>query len=137
MARRVTAAALLCGALVAACTTTSTPEPGSPEEVVFARTDCRTITGNAALEMEYERSKQICLGRAEAAAVAATTVIPVGYGIAGGIASGIQRGQAQMQVGTSTAISCMAEQGYVRRTRAEQAQACAAIADQSKRQAGK
>ncbi len=68
------------------------------------------------------------MNRAEAAAVAGTTAIPVGYGVGGAIASGIQRGTAQNQIAIATAKSCMGEYGYIFRTRDQHITACAAIA---------
>ncbi|HVL73315.1 MAG TPA: lipoprotein [Beijerinckiaceae bacterium] len=98
------------------------------ERPLFGRVDCRSIAGNAALEQEFEQAKAICLPRAEAAAVAATANMPRGYGLAGAIVAGIEQGMTRNQIGTSTAVSCMAEQGYLFRTPSAHEQACAAIA---------
>lgn len=106
--------------LLASCQTAQKPE----EEQVFGRVDCQRAEGRPDIAVHYEQASAICKNRAEAAAVAGTTAIPVGQGIGGAIASGIERGAAQNQIGAATAISCMAEQGYVRRTRSEHDRIC-------------
>lgn len=101
-------------------------EPPPPPQV-WGRVDCQRASGNPELQLEFERSRTVCLGRAEAAAVAGTSGIQPGYGIGGAIASGIARGVAQDQIQTATALSCMAEHGYLMRTQAEHDANCAAI----------
>lgn len=108
--------------LLASCATP--PAPGSSEEPIWFRADCKRISGNADLERQFELSKDICLNRGAAAGVASTASLPVGYGTAGAISSGMQRGLEQASVEKSTTVSCMAEQGYMLRTRAEFAAFC-------------
>ena len=118
----------LCAALIG-CTTTS--QPSGQEEKIFGRVDCQRMRGNPILENEYAQAGAICLNRAKAAAVSGTTGIAVGYG-GGAIASGIQRGMAQREIADSTALSCMAEQGYFYSTLAEHDARCIAIASAGK-----
>ena len=115
--------ALLVLAIFGGCVKEVPPE----EQKVFGRVDCQRAEGNPIVQQQFEQARAICLGRAEAAAVAGTSAMPTGHGLAGAISSGIQQGMAQRQIGESTAISCMAEQGYIQRTRAEHEAACAAI----------
>lgn len=112
-------------AVIGGCTTSGTPT--TQEEKIFGRVDCQRMRGNPALENEYAQAGAICSNRAKAAAVAGTTAIPVGSG-GGAIASGIQRGMAQRDIADSTALSCMAEQGYLYSTLAEHDARCTAIA---------
>lgn len=100
------------------------------EQPIFGRADCQRMADNLALQQEFELARQVCVPRAEAAAIAGTTAMPVGRGLGGAIVSGIERGMTQNQIAMATAISCMAERGYIRRTRAEHEAACAAIAEQ-------
>ena len=97
------------GALLAGCN--SAPQDPNQREM-FGRVDCQIISGNKKLELEYEHAKAICLPRAEAAALTASASIPVGQGLGGSLASGIERGTTQREVGVATAKSCMAERGY-------------------------
>ena len=68
---------------------------------------------------QSERAKLICVGKADAAAVAGTANIRPGYGLGGAIASGIETGVKQTQIKDATASSCMAEQGYQFKKRSE------------------
>ncbi len=71
--------------------------------------DCQIIPNKPKLLARAEQARAICLPRAAAAAAAETTAT------------------AQIQILDSTIISCMAEQGYLLRTAAEDEQACEAI----------
>lgn len=113
--------------LLAVCGCAQEPPP---EPKIFGRVDCQIAAGNPELIMEFERARAICLGRAEAAAVAGTTGIRSGPGLAGAIAAGIERSTAQTQITESTTTSCMAEQGYLYRTKPEHDAACASIRTQ-------
>lgn len=119
-------------ALQGCATTTETAQVADPE--LFGRVDCQLSVGNPKLMVEYEQAMAICKPRAEAAAVAAGSNIPVGYGMGGAIASGIQRGMTEGQVGKATAISCMAERGYILRKSSEHEAVCASIKAQEKPQ---
>lgn len=110
---------------IAGCTTSGAPPTTEPK--VFGRVDCQRMSGNPALENQYAQAGAICSNRAKAAAVAGTTAIQVGQG-GGAIASGIQRGMAQSEIADSTALSCMAEQGYLYSTMAEHDARCTALA---------
>lgn len=122
------ACVVILSVVLASCTTSSQPDGTVAEQPVWGRVDCQRISGNPKLEQEVEQHKAICMNRAEAAAIAGTTSIPVGYGVGGAIASGIQRGTAQNQIAIATAKSCMGEYGYIFRTRDQHITACAAIA---------
>jgi len=102
---------------------------------VWGRVDCRRQEGNPEVQMLAEQAKAICSSRAQAAAISGTTAIPVGHGLGGAIASGIERGQAQSEISNATAMSCMAEQGYLLRTKSAHIAACDAIQAQKDRQA--
>lgn len=88
-------------------------QQSTQEASIFGRVDCKRLADYPELEIEFEQAKAVCLPRAQAAAVAGTTAIPVGNGLGGAIASGIERGMAQREIGTSTTVSCMAERGYL------------------------
>lgn len=107
-------------------------QQGAPQEEpkIFGRADCQRAANNPVIQQDFELARQVCLPRAEAAAVSGTTAIPVGHGLAGAMMSGIERGMAQNQIATATVTSCMAERGYLLRTRTEHEAACAAIAEQ-------
>jgi hypothetical protein len=115
---------VLCAAALAGCA----KEVPIEEQPIWGRFDCRRQADDPEVAMLFEQAKTICVNRAEAAAVAGTTAIPVGRGIAGAIASGIERGQAQNEIGTATTLSCMAEQGWARKPRAEHEAVCAPVA---------
>lgn len=116
--------AILLGLLLTGCVASSLPPPSGAEAKLFGRVDCKTTKGNAILEVEYEQAKAVCLNRADAAAVAGTTAIPIGHGAVNAVFSGIQRGSAQREIGLSTALSCMAERGYLHETDAANAARC-------------
>jgi hypothetical protein len=81
--------------------------------------DCQRAAGNPALEAEFLRLRTMCTGRAQASAIAGTAVIPTGRGFGGAIASGIEKGITEVQIGNAMMLSCMAEEGYLMRTRSE------------------
>ena len=120
---RISVVVLVAGLALSACQTAQKPE----EEQVFGRVDCQRAEGRPDLLVQYEQAVAICKGRAEASAATASAAIPVGSGMGGAIASGMQRGMTESQVGISTAISCMAELGYIRRTRSEHLRVCAEL----------
>lgn len=93
---------------------------------VWGRFDCRRAATDPEVVTLFEQARAVCMNRAQAAAVAGTTAIPTGHGIGGAIASGIERGMAQNEIGTSTAISCMAEYGWLRARQHEHAARCPA-----------
>lgn len=94
---------------------------------MWFRFDCRTNHAeNPDIAAEFEQAKAICAPRAQAAGTAASAAVPMGYGMAGAISSGIQAGITQAQVSTATAQSCMAERGYTQRTQSEDEALCAA-----------
>jgi hypothetical protein len=103
------------------------------QQKLFSRSDCQFISGNPALEQQFELAKQVCVPRAQAAATTASSNIPMGRGMGGAIAAGIEGGIVEAKVGMNTMMSCMAEQGYLLRTRTEHLEACAAIKEQQLR----
>jgi hypothetical protein len=121
---------ILCAAaaLIAGCAGGTFDHANIPEDQkkLFSRTDCRRITGNPQLQAEFDRVKTVCLHRAEAAAAAGSAPIinSYGRGVAGGIAEGIQQGMTERRIGEATIFSCMAEHGYLWRTRSEQDDVC-------------
>lgn len=121
------AAILFVFSAVSACAT-HPEDPGL--ETVFGRVDCRPIANDAALQQDFEQARTICVNRAQADAVAGTAAMPVGRGIGGAIGSGIAAGVAQSQIQNATTMSCMAEHGYLYRTRYEHQATCQAIAAQ-------
>ena len=98
------------------------------DPMIWGRLDCRRAEVEPAIAVENERVKAVCLPRAEAAAIAGTSAMPVGYGIGGAIASGISQGIASNQIATKTLASCLAEHGYLNRRRSEHEAYCAAMA---------
>lgn len=108
-------------ALLAGCNGSQT---STAEQNIFGRVDCKRFADYPELEIEFEQAKAVCLPRAQAAAVAGTTAIPVGHGVGGAIASGIERGMAQREIGVSTAVSCMAERGYLFKPMSEHLAMC-------------
>lgn len=117
-----------CALILAGC---NTAQQDPSQAVVFGRIDCKVIPGNPKLETEFEHAKAICLPRAQAAAISGTAAMPVGYGIGGAIASGIERGMTQRQIGELTAKSCMAEQGYFHKKRIEHDLSCGRVRPQA------
>lgn len=105
---------------------TQTPDP-SVEQPAWARFDCRMRDDGPEIHALFEQAQAICAPRAEAAAIAGTSGMPVGHGLAGAIASGISSGIAQGQISRATLSSCMAEQGYTLRTRSQHDELCADI----------
>jgi hypothetical protein len=104
------------------------PEPGSPEQKVFGRLDCRRLAEGPELRQDFSRAEAICVGRAQASAAAGSaTVHPYGYGLSGAIATGIEQGLTERRIGEATVISCMAEQGYLYRTRSDHEAICATL----------
>jgi hypothetical protein len=116
----------LAGAVLVACAQEVPPE----EQKVFGRTDCQRSAGNPAIEQEFERAKTVCMNRAQAAAVSGTTAMPYRPGLGGAIVAGIEQGMAQNQIGGATVMGCMAEHGYLLRTRTEHLSVCEAITAQ-------
>lgn len=114
------AAALLCG-----CAQQPPPEPRA-----FYRVDCRPTAGDAMMEQEFERVRAVCVSRSQAAAISGTASMPSGYGLGGAIAAGINKGITSNQISEATGNSCMAEQGFLFRTEAEDTAVCTAIRDQ-------
>jgi hypothetical protein len=101
------------------CATTSQQQAEMP---LFGRVDCQTITGNIELEREFELAKQICLPRAEAAAVAGGNSSSRNE-----IVWAIDTAITRNQIGRATINSCMAEQGYLLHTRTEHDAICASL----------
>lgn len=119
--------------LLASCAQQVPPE----EAKVFGRVDCRRAEGNPDVVQEFEQAKAICVNRGQAAAIAGTASMPTGRGMSGAIVAGIEQGMAAGQISTATTLSCMAEQGYLIRTKAEHESACAAIEAQRAAEAAK
>jgi hypothetical protein len=98
------------------------------DPMIWGRLDCRRAEVDPVIAVENERVKAVCMPRAEAAAIAGTSAMPVGYGIGGAIASGISRGITSNQIATNTLASCLAKHGYLNRRRSEHDAYCAAMA---------
>jgi hypothetical protein len=105
------------------CVTAQAPE----EPQIFGRIDCRRATDSPDVLALNEQAEAICKPRAEAAAIAGTSSMPTGRGWAGAIVSGINQGITQNQIAKATVISCMAEQGYLLKTRSEHEAMCEAM----------
>lgn len=114
-------AGLLAALLLAGCVTDAN---NAAEPAFFARADCQRMT-LPEVERHFEVAKSICGPKAEAAQIAGTAAIPVGYGIGGAMASGIERGVTGAKIRDATILSCMAEQGYLFRTASAHEAACA------------
>jgi hypothetical protein len=100
----------------------------NPDPELWGRVDCQRFADNPALEVEFDLAKTVCGHRAEAAALAGTSGMPMGHGIAGAIAAGIAQGITAAQIKTATVQSCMAERGYLLKRRSEHLAICARIA---------
>jgi hypothetical protein len=61
--------------------------------------------------------------------------MPGGYGLAGGIAAGINQGVTAGNISRNTGNACMGDRGYLLRPRSEHIAACEAIEAQKAQQA--
>lgn len=101
---------------LAGCQTT---QEAQDDPLMFGRVDCRGPVGRPEVSRHFEQAKAICMNRADAAATAGTANMPMGYGYGGAIAAGINQGITAASIRNSTAVSCMAEQGYLLKRRSE------------------
>jgi phage gpG-like protein len=122
----------LCAALAGCNAQANTSSEDPP---VWGRVDCQRSEGNPILSQEFELARQICASQAEAAAVAGTANMRGGYGIAGGIAAGINQGITAGNISRATGTGCMGERGYMLRPLSEHLAACEAIQEQKDRMA--
>lgn len=115
--------------LLAGCATNNTAAVEDP--VGWGRVDCQRGDGNPVLEGQFEQAKAICLGRAQAAGLAGTAGMPAGgRNLGDAIGNGIVAGVTQARISDATASSCMAEQGYLMKTRSAFEASCQPIWDQ-------
>jgi hypothetical protein len=99
----------------------------------WARVDCQRGLGNPVLEAQLEQAKAICTGRAQAAGLAGTAGMPTGgRNLGDAIGNGIVAGVTQAQITNATASSCMAEQGYLLRTRSSFEAVCTPVWEQQR-----
>jgi hypothetical protein len=126
---RILCIAALCAGL-GGCVTQAETVPDDP--MIFGRADCQRAEGNPVIQQDAEQVKQICLGRAQAAAVAGTANMPAGYGLGGAIAAGIAQGAAANQITSATVNSCMAEHGWLFKRKSEHIAMCDAIREQQR-----
>lgn len=116
---------------LAGCVAQASQQTQDPE--LWGRVDCQRGAGNPVLEQEFEQAKAICGGRAQAAGISASASMPAyGRGIGGAIADGIAQGITSAQVSNATAMSCMAELGYIKRPQSAHVAACTAIQEQQR-----
>lgn len=101
-------------------TTTEQPEPK-----IWGRFDCQRAE-DPAIRADFEQSRIICTGRAEAMAVSAGANVQPGRGLEGAFASALERRQIQQQVAIPAVIGCMAERGWTHATRPEHEARCTA-----------
>lgn len=99
---------------------------------LWGRVDCQRLADRPDLEIEFEQAKTICLSRGQAAAVAGTAAIPVGRGLGGAMASGIERGITANQIGTATINGCMGEMGYLFKPKSEHLAMCEAVKERQR-----
>lgn len=118
--------------LLAGCVAQANTVPEDPP--VWGRVDCQRLADNAALQIDFEQAKTICLSRGQAASVAVTANMPNGYGLGGAMVAGINKGITGNQVGTATINGCMGEMGYLFKTATEHVAMCEAVEAQRKRQ---
>lgn len=113
---------VLCAALLSACQTTGQ----QTEPRIWGRFDCQRGAENPAIQADFEQSRIICTGRAEAMAVSAGANVRSGPGIEGAFVSAFERSQIQQQVAIPAVLGCMAERGWTFSTRAEHEARCTA-----------
>lgn len=119
---------VLCAAMVVgACSGSALDQTNVPEadRKIFGRTDCRRLADDKKLEIEFARAEAVCVNRATAAA--ATGSAPIrSYrpSMAAAISDGIEQGMTERRIAEATVVSCMAEHGYLWRTRAEHEAVC-------------
>lgn len=126
---RILCVAVLC-AVLGGCVTQAETVPEDP--MIFGRADCQRMEGNPVIQQDAELSKQICVGRAQAAAIAGTSNMPGGHGLGGAIAAGIAQGAAASQISSATVTSCMAEHGWLFKRKSEHVAMCDAIREQQR-----
>lgn len=98
--------------------------PQSPDdELVFGRVDCRLGADHPELLPEFEQAKAICSNRGDAQGEAASASMGTG----GGLGGSVVRAMTSVSVRDKTAISCMAERGYLLKKRSEYMAWCEAM----------
>jgi hypothetical protein len=127
---RILGIVAICAAL-GGCVAQAETVPEDPP--VWGRVDCQRLADNPTLQLEFEQAKTICLSRAQAASVAGTASMPEGHGLGGAVVAGINQGAAANQISTATAVGCMGEMGYLRKTKSEHLAICEAIKEQRER----
>lgn len=118
------ASLLICSLALTGCAAGAFDQSGVPEDQrkIFGRADCRRHTDHPELARDYERIQTVCVARAEAAGQSAAAATDTSQ--YGAIAGGFAQAMAQRDVAVPTVISCMAEHGYLWRTRAEHKAMC-------------
>ena len=104
---------------LAGCATPT--QPADP--VKWSRVDCKRAN-EPAIQKHFEQSKAVCLVRADAAGVAGSAPMPVGSGLGGGIASGMERAAARNRITQAAVADCMAQAGYIVNKQSEFAARC-------------
>jgi hypothetical protein len=127
-----TVAALSLAVLTSACQTPAQETAAVDDPTVWGRFDCQRTSSSPELAADFERAKLVCIGRADAAAIAGTAGIRPGYSTASAIVAGIESGQKRDQISMATGTSCMAEYGYRMSKRSELEALCPAPPAKSK-----
>jgi hypothetical protein len=89
---------------------------GESEPKVFGRVDCRRLADHPDLKRDFERIQTVCVERAKAAAAAGGAgTNTAGYQTA--IGAGVAKSLTEQRIAEATLLSCMAENGYLYRTK--------------------
>jgi hypothetical protein len=116
-------AALALAVFTAGCQTAA-QQQAEADPMAWGRFDCKRSALDPAIAADFEQAKTVCIGRAEAAAVAGTASIRPGYSMGSAIVAGIEAGQKQSQISMATGTSCMAEYGWRYNKRSEYEALC-------------
>lgn len=119
---------------VGGCAAQANTAAEDPE--VWGRVDCVRAEGNPIATQQFEQARAICLGRSQAAGIQTSAGMPSGGRTIGdAIGNGIVAGITAAQVSNATAMSCMGENGYIKRPRSQHIAACEAIQAQQEKMA--
>jgi hypothetical protein len=103
---KMVACAIIAAPLTACQTTTQPPE----EQRLWSRTDCQIMSGNAALQRQYETDTTLCQARARAEGLTVAATMRAGPMVTAAVSG---------EVLQQAAIACMAERGYLLHTDAQ------------------